>query len=581
VAVRSCELSVVVPAYNEGIRIAKTIQETFSCLKAYFDSFEIIIVDDGSRDRTAAAAETAIRVLNIADRVRVISYPNNQGKGWALRLGSLAARGECIAFFDADLDIAPQHIVDYYCVLLREEMDAVIASKRHPESQLAYARSRVFISNLYYWFNRVFFRLDTKDTQTGMKIFRREALLSVLPRLLGKRFAFDLELLVNIRRMGGRISSQPVTISGHETFGRIRLISLWHAFVDTIAIFYRVYFLRYYDWRVFPKLPEAGGQDAASSLSICIFSPGYGRRLEEAFAHLRDTCGFENKIFVLSPRGNFSLRDAEVVSYGGMAKNEALLALARRVSGDAIAFLDEESRPHPAWLPQLASYMALRDIDAVSGPLGEVPGQSAASWLSLGVVRHFLMMYFPFRRYNRVRQRWCARAELVNLCVRTRVLREKTQADTAKEERPYQIFDGRIHARERSILYSPDCVLAREILPLGPGAARGLYRHAKRRGHRQLGHPEHCVRLRDYSSAFFFIVLFIGCAFSVFSEVFWMYWRWFLIAWAALAWLGTGHLLKAHKALLVSLGVLLGNLVCGFGFIRGLFAPRGARLGDE
>jgi glycosyltransferase involved in cell wall biosynthesis len=580
---RSCELSVVIPAFNEGERIARTLKETSSCLKAYFRSFEIIIVDDGSRDKTAAAAKAAIKSLRLGDRAHVISYPVNQGKGWALRQGTLAARGECIAFFDADLDIAPQHIVDYYCVLQREDADAVVASKRHPESQLTYARSRVIISNIYYWFNRIFFRLNIKDTQTGMKVFRRQILLAVLPRLLGKRFAFDLELLVNIRRLGGEINSQPVTITGHETFGRIRFISLWHAFVDTLAIFYRVYVLRYYNWRVLPKLPDAGVQEDACSLAICIFSRGYGRRLEDVFAHLRDICGFTNPIIILAPRADFTLRDAQIVARAGMSKGEALLAAAERTSCGAIVCLDEHSRPTPNWISHLASYMALRNVDAVTGPLGEENRPSSASRFSMRVLQHFLLPFFPFSRYNQIRQRWCSRAELVNLCVRTRVLRNETEAHafSTTDEHPYQIYCERLYAHERSILYSPDCILAHNVRPFGLSAGRELYHAAKRRGHRQIEHPEHFVRIRDYSPAFFLIVLTIGCVFSFFSEIFWQYWRWAIIIWLALAYVGSGHFLKAHKALFVSLGVFLGNVLCGLGFIGGLFISPRTRLEDE
>ena len=580
---QSCALSVVVPAFNEGERIARTLKETSSCLKAYFNSFEIIIVDDGSRDNTASVAQSAIKSLRLGASARVLSYPVNQGKGWALRQGTLAARGECIAFFDADLDIAPQHIVDYYRVLQSDGMDAVIASKRHPESQLTYARSRVIISNIYYWFNRIVFRLHIKDTQTGMKVFRREVLLSVLPRLLGKRFAFDLELLVNIRRLGGKISSQPVTITGHETFGRIRSIALWHAFVDTLAIFYRVYVLRYYNWRVLPKLPEAGAQEDARSLAICIFSSGYGRKLEDIFTHLRDVCGCTNPIIVFAPRADFTLRDAKITAYAGMSKGEALLAAARKISCEAIVCLDERSRPNPLWLSCLASYMALPALDAVTGPLGEAPRQSLASRLSMRAAQHFLMTYFQFGQYNQIRQRWRKRAEFVNLCVRTKVLRDETETYTAlaKRDRPYQLYCDRLYSRERAILYSPDCILPYNIPPLGIAAGRELYRAARRRGHRQLVIPEHFVRLRDYTSAVFLIVFAIGCVFSLFSEIFWQYWRWALIGWAVLAWLGSGHLLKIHKALLVSLGVLSGNILCGLGFIRGLFTSKCTRLEDE
>jgi len=586
---QACALSVVIPAYNEAPRIERTIQETFACLKAFPQSFEIIIVDDGSQDRTALAAEAAIKELRSGARARVLSYSPNQGKGWALRQGASIARGKYIAFFDADLDIAPQHILDYYRVLQREKADAVIASKRHPESRLVYAGSRVLISNIYYWFNRVVFRLDTKDTQTGMKLFRREILLTVLPRLLGKRFAFDLELLVNIRRIGGKISSQPVVITGHEKFGRIGFLSLWHAFTDTLAIAYRVYILRYYNWRVTPKIPAAGADPDQSAIALCILSPGYGRRLEELYAHLRDTCGFTNPIFIITPKGGFTLGDARIIVHSGpdhvlTVAAEHIAAAFNDVDGvDGVVFLDERSRPSPVWLSRIASYMglrsdssdsavnadssdsavnAVRDFDAVSGPLGDIPRQSQASLLAMSVLQNILMPYFPVSRWNRLRQHWRRYAGITNLCVRTRALRDIGRC---------QVFDGRFFSHEHAILYSPDCVLGYDTPPIGFGAARELYRIARTRGRRQLNRPKHLICLRDYFPAFFLIVLVIGGIFSCISEIFWIYWRWVIAVWAAIVYLTTGHLFKIHKALIVTAGVFFGNIISGFGFIRGLF----------
>ncbi|MDR2734102.1 MAG: glycosyltransferase [Spirochaetota bacterium] len=563
-----CALSVVVPAYNEAPRIARTIREIFSCLKAFPHAFEVIIVDDGSHDRTAGEAEAAIKSMRV--RARVIAYTPNQGKGWALRQGILAARGKHIAFFDADLDIAPQHIIDYYRVLQQEKADAVIASKRHPDSQLVYAKSRVIISSIYYWFNRIVFRLDTKDTQTGMKLFRREILLTVLPRLLGKRFAFDLELLVNIRRIGGRIISQPVVITGHEKFGRIGFPALWHAFVDTLAIAYRVYILRYYDWRVMPKIPAPGAAPDQSAIALCILSSGYGRRLEELCAHLRDTCGLTNPILIITPKGGFTLRDARIIVHP--AGDQVLSAVAEYTSAEAVVFLDERSRPSSVWISQLAAYMELRSIDAVTGPLGGFAGQSRASLFTMSVMQHILMTYFHVSRWNRVRQHWRNSAAITNLCVRTQALRGKAFGT---------VFDGRVFSREKSILYSPDCVLGYAPPLVGWEAARELYRVSRRRGQRQLHRPPHLFCLRDYFPAFFLIVLVIGGIFSCISEIFWIYWRWLIVVWAAIAYLTTGHFFKIHKALMTAAGVFLGNIISGFGFIRGLFAAKKELSDDE
>jgi glycosyltransferase involved in cell wall biosynthesis len=300
VARHSCEVSVVIPAYNESERIERTLQVTVACLKKQLASFELIVVDDGSRDGTGEAAARAVQRLRLGKLVRVISYSPNQGKGWALRQGAEIARGSYIAFLDADLDISPQHIPDYLAVLRKEKADAVIASKRHADSQLEYAKSRVWISNIYYWFNRIFFRLDIKDTQSGMKLFRREVLDRAMPRLLGKRFAFDLELLVTIRLDGGKIIEQPVTIENHDKFGRIGILSLWHAFVDTLAIFYRANLQRFYKRMILPKHAGDKGQ-SRPSIAICVFAAGYGKKIEAFCRYLATTMEPPPVTIILAP----------------------------------------------------------------------------------------------------------------------------------------------------------------------------------------------------------------------------------------------------------------------------------------
>jgi hypothetical protein len=94
---------------------------------------------------------------------------------------------------------------------------------------------------------RSLFGLPVRDTQTGIKLFKREVLERVLPRVLVKRFAFDLELLANVHHFGYRIVEAPVVVNFNRVCSRLHLPAVWNVFVDTLAIFYRMRILRYYD----------------------------------------------------------------------------------------------------------------------------------------------------------------------------------------------------------------------------------------------------------------------------------------------------------------------------------------------
>ncbi len=571
----SCEVSVVIPAYNESERIERTLQVTVACLKREIDSFELIVVDDGSRDATGEAALQAVQRHRLGKLVRVIGYTPNQGKGWALRQGAEAAQGRYVAFFDADLDIAPTHIPAYLEVLRREKADAVIASKRHPESRLEYAKSRVWISNLYYWFNRIFFRLDIKDTQSGMKVFRREVLDRAMPRLLGKRFAFDLELLVTIRRDGGKIIEQPVTIENHDKFGRIGVLSLWHAFVDTLAIFYRAHIQRFYNRLV---IPTSAGQrkGRVPSIAVCVFSAGYGKRIEAFCRHIEDTLGGVAELCILTPKADFRIPGAQVLACDGLPMGDAALLAARSVRSDALLFLDEDCRPGRGVLDRLAGYLAEQSIGAITGPYEIVQNQAWSERLGMRVLRHPLMTIHPYSRYNLSRQKMIDRAGVINLCVLKSVLLRETMKIGDEKPRHWLVWEDRFFAAERSILYTPDAVMPLHVPRLGRPLFTTLFLAGRTRGERMLSGslPVHLVRLREYIPAFILIALVIGGLFSIVSPHFWNWWRWPFFLWLGLAVVGSGYLLRFHKALAVAVGVLAGTIACGAGLLRGLFGGK-------
>src|SRR5205823_10047608 len=135
----------------------------------------------------------------------------------------------------------------YLAVARREELDFAIGSKRHPESAVEYPRSRRIASWLYQQLNRLLFRLDVQDTQVGLKVFSRRVADEVVPLLLVKQFAFDLELLAVATALGyGRVREMPVRLEYRFTGSMLRSSTVVRALWDTFAIFYRLRILRTY-----------------------------------------------------------------------------------------------------------------------------------------------------------------------------------------------------------------------------------------------------------------------------------------------------------------------------------------------
>jgi len=239
-------ISVVVPAFNEADLVVRCLHETVNALEALSCSYEVILVDDGSSDGTAELARAAAELL---PRVRVIGSDVNIGKGSALVRGASAALGDLVLFVDADLEVHPRQLDLLYRTLVEMDADVVIGSKVHRDASIEYPTGRRVLSLGYYLLVRTLFRLPVHDTQTGLKLYRRSVLARVLPRLLVKRFAHDLEVLVNVHRLGYRIVEAPVVVTRVRPFPRIGATDVLHVAWDTAAVWYRAFLRRSYDRR--------------------------------------------------------------------------------------------------------------------------------------------------------------------------------------------------------------------------------------------------------------------------------------------------------------------------------------------
>jgi glycosyltransferase involved in cell wall biosynthesis len=236
-------LSLVAPVHNGAAFIQGTIGTMLRTLDELGRPFELIVVSDGSSDGTAEQAAA------INDpRVRVMRYDENQGKGVAVTCGLAHARGRLVGWLDADLDIAPELIVRAARRFEQEpEVDAVIGSKRHPQSAVHYPLIRRVYSWGYQMLVRALFRVNVRDTQVGAKLFRREMLDTVVPLLLIKRYAYDLELLAVGAEFGfDRVEEMPVRLEYRFSGSGIGSTEVRRMFVDTLAIAYRIHIRHWY-----------------------------------------------------------------------------------------------------------------------------------------------------------------------------------------------------------------------------------------------------------------------------------------------------------------------------------------------
>ncbi len=209
-------LSVVVPALDEANRIGGAVSRLQAALDGPLaGSFELLVVDDGSGDDTAAVARAA--------GAQSLRLARNLGKGAAVRAGVLAARGELVAYVDADLAYPPDLLLDLVAAL-EAGADVAVGSRRHPDSVVASdgGMARTIGNRVFSGFVRATLGIAQRDPQCGLKGFRRSAAvrLFVDSRLDG--FAFDGEVLLLARRFGLRVVEVPVRLEA-TTGSTVRL----------------------------------------------------------------------------------------------------------------------------------------------------------------------------------------------------------------------------------------------------------------------------------------------------------------------------------------------------------------------
>ncbi len=231
-------VSFVLPAFNEGAVIERSLERLDKTVNGSGLRYEIVVIDDGSNDDTRLKA---LRYARRNSHVRVVSYDRNVGKGFAVKTGFWLCKGEFVVFVDSDSDIGLDVVKRYIEAL--KDADIAIGSKWHRESVADVCFIRKLLSRGFNFLVRLLTGLRCCDTQCGIKAVRREAFLEVFRRLSVKRYAFDVELLVLAKLYGLRIVELPVKLRLRSLFS---LREVWRMFLDLLGIAYRLRVKKWY-----------------------------------------------------------------------------------------------------------------------------------------------------------------------------------------------------------------------------------------------------------------------------------------------------------------------------------------------
>jgi len=383
-------LSVIMPLYRLAAEAADNLRTVAELFESHGVETELVPVDDGSGDGT----DEVLAHFSLAGFSHVTLNPvvcrRNGGKGAALRAGFEASTGRYVMLLDGDLDINPRQTPYFFEQMVVKAADIVVGSKRHPRSVVQYPWHRRLVSACYFTMVRLAFGLKITDTQTGMKLFKREILGYALERMLVKTYAFDLELLSIAAQKGAKIAEAPVVIKFGNKFGALKTETVYKMAMDTLAVFYRLRVLDYYKKCLIPKK-----LDHDPLVSIVIACPKPSWMLDECLAAIKGQ-SYENWEVIVLPDGQEEGPSADDVRIrflptGKVRPAEKRNLGIRAAKGEIVAFIDDDAYPDAHWLEYAVKYFGDRDIGAVGGPGVTPPGDRRLARLGGRVYDSFLV----------------------------------------------------------------------------------------------------------------------------------------------------------------------------------------------
>jgi len=234
--------SIVIPAYNEEELIPVTLASLADYVSQHKLACELVVVDDGSSDKTVELVKQFIQQRGKEIKVLLIENDVNHGKGFVIRQGMLSTTGEVAIFMDADLPYELD-IIGEMLETVGVDFQVAVGSRVLPGSTLVEVPFFRFLAGqLFSWFVQLIAFRGIRDTQCGVKAFRQDVVKKIFPLSKINDFGIDVELLFLAKKFGYKIRPLPVRMTGYRGDSRVRLFS------DSIKMFWELLLIRWHDW---------------------------------------------------------------------------------------------------------------------------------------------------------------------------------------------------------------------------------------------------------------------------------------------------------------------------------------------
>ncbi len=558
------KLSILMPFYNEEKVIVKNIYEVIKAMEYLDFNYEIVLINDGSSD---CSYEFVIQEFRNYDKIKIARNYQNFGKGWAIKTGYEYSSGDYILFLDSDLELSPYHIPNFYRIMIESGADAVIGSKLHPDSRLFYPLKRRIISFVYYSIIKLFFGLPVMDSQTGIKLFKREALETSLPKVLVKKFAFDIELLIVLYKNYKTICPAPIELNFKRgAFGNIKFKTIKNTFFDTLAVFYRDKILRFYNRPL--------GENIKYFYTIILFSElndDYERDSLIKYLNIN----YDSYDVILSGKSNFDIVDPRLI----FIKSDKISFTDRLkeildnniVQGEYAVFSKLDAYPDERFLFNVGRILSLENVGSAGGYVELRADYTPFEFISYTVIKSFFLNLNLMYRYKPMNFIKVDELQLYGLFINKKLL-ENFGCSSNSNLKVEFILSKLVQQNKLSMVYSPDIMLYKKF-PISPGTLINFIKNEAFLRSIQIRektyHTSKYIHdLKFIVSVFFILFLMISIIFTIILKN--LYYFLPLICYLGFVFLTRIYLYGFRKGIISSFFLLLSQVLYGLDFIRGI-----------
>ena len=599
-------VSVIIPAFKKQHSIRENIESVYKALTSTRYKFELIVVVDGfSADGTLTEASKVVY-----PNVVVVGYEHNRGKGYAVRYGMARAKGDVVAFIDAGMEIDPNGISMILEHMIWYNADIIVGSKRHPVSKVNFPFVRKIYSLGYNLGVRVLFGLKVRDTQTGLKVCKRGVLEKVLPRLVVKQFAFDVEFLVVANHLGfKRIYEAPVEIDLSKDYSGTSFKKFLFfepyirgVLIDTLGVFYRLNILGYYNdssnrnWIYDRELDMRVNTGAVKrkfgSKYVADFETGVLKDIKFSVIiivrsindHLRENIDYIKRqkyknyevLIVTDAQDRYDFKDFRfrLLCSGVVGPGAKRNYAASRATGDYLVFLDDDAYPHEDWLAAAAGVLSNNDLYALGAPALTPANVGILEKGSGKVLESSLASAGAVCRYIPVASRYVDDYPTVNMFVKKKSFFEVggfTEEFWPGEDT--KLCLDLVARNGGPFVYDPSPVVFHHRRNLFRPHLKQISRYGMHRGQFAKIFPGNSRLLSYFIPSAFVVGLFAGPVLSMVFPVLWILYSYTLVVYAGLLVYEATKVVLSERnvflGLLVGVGIFLTHVVYGTCFIIG------------